>query len=87
MNPIGWVYKKFTGGEAPAGTFKEYDFDFKAMHMKVRTATSIEISFDGVNTHISQVAADGLKDYDNVMKGKIWYKGSGDLEVTAWDGN
>lgn len=87
MNDLGWFYKKLTGGEAPSGTFQKIDFNFKAKHIKVTTATTLEFSFDGKTVHGSIVAANGLVHFEDVNKGEFYYKGSGDAEVTAWDGN
>lgn len=87
MNAIGWFFKILTAADAPGATFKKLDLDFKAKHLKVKTATSLELSFDGITTHAKILAANGLVDFDDVNKGEIYYKGSGDAEITAWDGN
>lgn len=87
MNAIGWFFKILTGGDAPAGTYKKIDFDFKAKHLKLKTATDLTFSFDGVTDHGKILAANGLVHFEDVNKGVFYYKGAGDAEITAWDGN
>lgn len=87
MNAIGWLYKALTAADAPAAAFKKIDFNFKAKHLLLKTTNSLEVSFDGVTTHLKIVAADGLRQVPDVWKGDFYYKGTGDAEVTAWDGN
>lgn len=88
MNEIGWKYYTATpGANYPAGDAPDVALDFKAKKLKVKTATNLTISFDGKNDHISIVAADGLVDFDDVNKGKLWLKGAGAATVMAWDGN
>lgn len=87
MNEIGWFFKILTGGDAPSGTYKKIDLNFKAKHIKVKPGTTLTLSFDGATDHAQIVAADGMQTFSDVNKGEIYYKGTGDAQITAWDGN
>ena len=82
MNEIGW--KLLTG--TATGTYVKLELGFKARYMKLKTATDLTFSFDGVNDHGKIATADGLVSYEDVEKSDIWVKGSGVYEITAWDG-
>jgi len=86
MNEIGW--KKYS--DTPAASYPEapdIDLQFKAKHLKVKTANTVTLSFNGKDDHATVLAAEGLVHFEDVHKGKIWLKGTGAAEVTAWDGN
>ena len=86
MNDIGWKRHSaaLVANYTAAPTL---DLQFKAKHLKVKTSNTMTISFNGKDDHAVVLAADGLVHFEDVFKGKVWLKGTGTGEVTAWDGN
>lgn len=84
MNETGWKYVPAT---ALTASYVPVEFAFKAEKLKLKTTGTLTFSFNGKDDHGQIVVADGLVDFDKVGKSKIYVKGSGNYEVTAWDGN
>lgn len=62
-------------------------FNFRASSMKIRTAGTVQFSWDGVNDHGEIVAADGWVDFREISKGQIWVKGGAAVQIIAWSGD
>lgn len=81
MDIIGWFRQTIS----LTGSYVKKSPGFKIYGLKAKG--DIEISFDGVNSHIKLAAADGMQTFEHVGRSDFWVKGSGSAEVIAWDGN
>lgn len=81
MNNNGWFYEAVT----LTANYVPKEFGFKAKHLKLKG--DVTFSFDGENDNGKLVAGDGMQAFSDVEKSKIFVKGTGTLEVIAWDGN
>lgn len=82
MNETGWFVKTV----ALTGSYVKEDMNFKAKHMKIKTDNTVTFSFNGNDDHGTVVAADGMVDFQDLNKGEIHLKGTGNVTVMAWDG-
>lgn len=81
MDIIGW----FRATQALTASYVKLSPGFKIYGLKLKG--DIEVSFDGTNSHIKLVAADGMQTFENVGRSDLYVKGSGNAEIIAWDGN
>ena len=84
MQENGWFFEK---AKALTGDYEKIDFQFSAKHLKIRASATCQISFNGKEDDSEVLVADGLVDFQDVNKGEIHVKGSGTVDITAWDGN
>lgn len=91
-----WFYKNFNGGggthegAAPTANFPAFSapqvaLESAAQQLKFKATTNpVDFSFDGKNVHGTILPADGLVSFEGVNKSKIWFKGTGTIQVYAW---
>ncbi len=80
----GWVHQKAL---ALTANYVVLDFGSAMRHMKLRASAVCQLSWNGVDDDGEVLLADGLTPFPDIMKGKIYFKGTGTVDITAWDGN
>ena len=79
----GWFYKAVT----LTANFKPEDFVDNAKHMKLKVVGgNVEFSFSGKESDGKLIDADGMQNFQDINKGKIFLKGTGVATIMAWDG-
>ena len=60
------------------------NFGFQADQLKLKTAGTLQFSFDGKNDHGEILAADGFVDFSGAGKQCIYLKGGAAFTAIAW---
>lgn len=80
----GWVNEL---GFSLTADYQKIDFGSRMKHMKLRASNTVTFSWNGVDDDGQVLAADNLQNFEDINKGEIYVKGTGTIDITAWDGN